>query len=172
MEFGEVLKRRRSIRKFEGREVPDERISEILELAKLSPSAGNLQARKVIVVKNKEIKEKLARAALDQDFIAEASVVFVIIACPEESAGRYGERGKNLYALQDATIFASYLQLVATNLGLASYWVGAFREEEVKNILELEETLVPIAIIPVGYAAEEPRKTPRKDLDEFVKYLE
>jgi nitroreductase len=172
MEFAEVVRGRQSVRKFEEREVPEIKIRQLLELANRSPSAGNLQARRAVVVKNQDLKRKIARAALDQDFILEAPAVFVILACPQESAQKYGRRGKDLYALQDATIFAAYLQLAATDLDLASCWIGAFREEEVSEVLGLPENLKPIAIIPVGYPAEKPDKTPRKDLNEIVSFLE
>ena len=168
MEFEEVLRKRHSIRKFEEKEIPAEIIKKILELSNLSPSAGNLQARKVVLIKDKKIKEEIVQAALGQDFISEAPIVFVVCADLEESVGKYGERGKELYSIQDATIFASYLQLAATSLGLASCWVGAFEEEEVKRVLELPGGLKPIAIIPVGYPAESPYRTSRKDLDEII----
>jgi nitroreductase len=168
MEFEEVLKNRRSIRKFKAAEIPDKIIEQILELANLSPSAGNLQARKVVVVKDKKIKEALSRK--EDDFVPRAAAVFVVCAAPKESEIAYGERGKNLYALQDATLFASYLQLAVTSLGLASCWVGAFDEERVKKILGLRADLRPIVIIPVGYAAEEPLQTSRKSLKDISIY--
>jgi nitroreductase len=168
MEFEEVIKKRQSIRKFVKKEIPEEKIRKILELANLSPSAGNLQARKVVLVKDKKIKQELARAALSQESVSEAPVVFVVCADLEESAKKYGMRGRELYAIQDATIFASYLQLVAVSLGLASCWAGSLREEEIKRILGLSGDLRPIAIIPIGYPAEGPYRTPRKSLDEIV----
>jgi len=168
MEFEEVVKKRHSIRSFKEKEIPKEKINKILELANLSPSAGNLQARSVVIIKNKKIKEQIAKAALDQNFIIEAPVVFVICANLEESASKYGKRGRELYAIQDATIFASYLQLATVSLGLDSCWVGAFDEEELKIILNLGDKFRPIAIIPVGYAAEEPYLTDRKSLDEII----
>jgi nitroreductase len=163
MDFEEVVRKRQSIRRFEEKEIPEEKIREILELANLSPSAGNLQARKVFLIKDKETKEKIAPS---QDFIAEAGIVLIICADRNESA-KYGERGRELYSIQDATIFASYLQLAATSLGLASCWVGTFDEEEIKRILNLPEGLKPIAILPIGYAAEKPARTPRKKLEDI-----
>lgn len=168
MEFEEVLKERRSVREFLEKPVSKELVKKILELANLSPSAGNLQARKVVLIKDKETKKKLAQAANGQDFLCEAPLVFIICAVPEESAAKYGERGRKLYALQDATIFTSYLQLAVASLGLASCWVGAFEEEEIKRILELRENLRPIAIIPIGYTYEKPERTPRKNLDKII----
>jgi len=168
MNFEEVLRKRHSIRRFKEKEVEEEKIKKILELANLSPSAGNLQARRVVIVKDKEIKEKICQAALGQDFIVEAPVVFVVCADLEESAQKYGRRGQELYSIQDATIFASYLQLAVTSLGLVSCWVGAFNEDEISEILKLAKEIKPIAIIPVGEPEEKPYSTGRKNLGEII----
>lgn len=164
MDFEEVVRKRQSIRRFEEKEIPEEKIRNILELANLSPSAGNLQARKVFLIKDKETKERITSG---RDFISEAGVVLVVCADQNESA-EYGEWGRELYSIQDATIFTSYLQLAATSLGLASCWVGAFDEEEIKRILNIPEGLKPIAILPIGYPAEKPTRTPRKKLEDIV----
>lgn len=169
MEFEEVLKKRHSVRKFQKKEIPKRIIGKILEMANLSPSSGNLQARSVIIAKDKDMKEKISEAALNQDFIIEAPVVFVVCANLEESSVKYGERGIELYSIQDATIFSSYLQLAITSLGLASCWVGALNEDEIRKILGLSEKIRPIAIIPVGYADEKPDITSRKNLNELIK---
>lgn len=168
MDFEDVLIKRHSIRKFQEKEIPEKKIEKILELANLSPSAGNLQARSVVIIKDKKIKEKVSRVALDQHFILEAPLVFVICANLEESAQKYGKRGRELYSIQDATIFASYLQLAITSFNLASCWVGAFDEIELKEILDLPEKMWPIAIIPSGFAAETPYSTERKSLSEII----
>lgn len=169
MQFEEVLRKRHSVRRyFEKKEVSEEKIERILELANLSPSAGNLQARGVVIIKDREIKEKISEAAFGQDFITGAPVVFVVCANLEESALKYGERGRKLYAVQDATIFASYLQLAAVYLGFVSCWVGAFDEDELKKILDLSDKVNPIAMISVGYPAEEPYITERKNLNEVI----
>lgn len=168
MEFKEVLQKRRSVRRFQKKDVPEEIIRKILELANLAPSAGNLQAFKVAVVKDETVRKKLSRAALGQQSVAEAPVDLVMCAVPEESAVKYGERGERLYAIQDATIFAAYIQLAATDLGLSSVWVGAFDEREISEILDLEEDMKPVAIIPIGFPDEEPARHERKSLDEII----
>ncbi len=168
MEFEEVVKNRHSVRSYRKIEVPEETIEKILKLANLSPSAGNLQARKVIVVKDLQTKIKLADACFGQDFIAQAPVVFVVLADLKTSEEKYGERGRKLYALQDATIFAAYLQLAATNENLDSCWVGAFLESEIQHLFDLPSWLVPVAVLPVGFRDEIPEKTSRKSLKELI----
>lgn len=150
----DVFKKRHSVRKFQAKEIKEGDLAEILAAANSAPSAGNLQAREIIVVKDKKIKEQLAEAAQGQNFVAEAPVVLVFCALPSRSAARYGQRGQDLYALQDATIAASFAWLQAVTLGLSACWVGAFEEKEVQKILKLNQNCRPIVILPVGFALE------------------
>lgn len=171
MEFSEVVKKRQSVRAYKDKEIEEKDLAKLLEIVNLAPSAGNLQAYHVIVVKDSEKRSLLANAAYGQGFVKEAPVVLVFIAMPGASAGRYSSRGRELYSVQDATIAASYAQLAATNLGLATCWVGAFDESRVKKILDLSSDSKPIAILPLGYAAEKPYRTSRRRIDEGVRYL-
>jgi len=149
----EIFKKRHSVRSFQDREVEPEKLEEILEALESAPSAGNLKARELIVVRDEETKKKLAKAALGQDFVAQAPIVLVFFAVPWRSAEKYGQRGENLYALQDATIAASFAWLQAVALNLSACWVGAFDEEEVKEILNIKDDWQPICIMPLGYKA-------------------
>lgn len=173
MEFKELLEKRRSIRKFKDTEISDELINEIISLAQLAPSAGNLQAYKIKIIKSDDKKKKLKDATFTRTFTKQESVVsapalFVICADIEEAEKVFKERGKNLYAVQDATIFASYLQLVITSKGLASVWVGSFNEEEAREVLGLPANLRPFIMIPFGYPDGEPRERQRKNLKDII----
>jgi nitroreductase len=169
MEILKIIKERRSIRKFQKKEIPQEIIDKLIGALIWAPSAGNLQSRKFYFVFNQEIKKKLTEAALDQNFIAQAPLV--IVGCTDnEIAFRYGERGKNLYSICDASASIENLMLLATELGLGSCWVGAFDEKEVARILNLPENLRPIAIISVGYPAEKPAVPPRASKKEAIKF--
>ncbi len=173
MDFKEVLEQRRSIRKFKPIEISDDIIKEILEIAQLAPSAGNLQAYKVKVIKSEDKKIKLkdatfTRALTKQESIVSAPVLFFICADKEESGKVFKERGENLYAIQDATIFATYLQLAIVSKGLASVWVGSFNEEEAKSALSLPVNLRPLIIIPFGYPDSEPKPRERKNLNDLI----
>lgn len=120
------------------------------------------------MVQDENKKRELALASFAQSFVAEAPVVLVFCANPGRSEKRYGKRGKNLYCIQDATIAAAYAQLAAVDLGLGSCWVGAFDEKEVLRILGNPEGLIPVAIIPIGYPAEQPPSTGRRKLEDIV----
>ncbi len=168
MQFGELIEERHSVRVFEEREVRPDTLERILLAARRAPSAGNLQAYRVAVVRAPSLRRKPARAALDQEFVAQAPVVLVFLTDPQASAVKYGRRGQVLYALQDATIACAYAQLAAHDAGLGSCWVGAFRESDVRAALGVALDLVPVALLPLGHAAEVPTVTPRRRLSEMV----
>lgn len=164
----EAIKERHSIRHFEATPVPDATIGRLLESAHLAPSAGNLEPWKFIVVKDEGRKNALATAAFDQDFLKDAPVCIVICAEPERSAAQYGPRGSDFYCIQDTAAATQNLLLTATAYGLGSCWVGAFDERRVQQALHLDPRLKPVALIPVGYPAEEPPEIPRRSVDEVT----
>ncbi|OGY25962.1 MAG: nitroreductase [Candidatus Woykebacteria bacterium RBG_16_44_10] len=167
MEFQRLLKERHSVRAYQNKPIEEEKLNQILEAARSAPSAGNLQAYKICLVRDELVKQQLARAA-NQDFIAQASVVLVFLQDYDQSSQKYGQRGEELYSLQDATIACAYAQLAAADLGLGSVWVGAFDEEEVTKVVDVPSNLRPIAILPIGYPAEEPSQRTRRPLSDLV----
>lgn len=168
----EIIKKRCSVRRYKTEAVPDEVIWQLLEAARWAPSAGNLQPWFFYVVTKKEVKECLAAAALEQRFVAQAPVVIVVCAEPERSARVYGERGRRLYCYQDTAAAVQNILLAATAMGLGTCWVGAFYEDRVRECLAIPAHRVPVAIIPVGYPAEEPpHRTTRRELEEIVSYV-
>ena len=101
MDLWEAIKERRSIRRYvQGRDVPAETVEQLLQAAIAAPSAGNRQPWHFVVVRDSETKQGLAEAA-GQRFVAQAPVVIVVCANPARSASRYGQRGSELYCLQD-----------------------------------------------------------------------
>ena len=168
-DFFETVRHRHSVRLYQSdMPVEEEKLHAVLETACAAPSAGDLQAYKIIVVSSEEERQKLAQAAGDQPFLSQAPVTLVFCADPARSGGKYGERGEKLYALQDATIAASYAQLAIVAAGMASTWVGYFDNGEVADLLELEPGLEPVAMLAVGYPAELPEATPRRPLNDVV----
>lgn len=168
MDFFEVVARRRSVRVFKDREVEPEKLAKILDTANLAPSAGNLQAYEIVLVRKPALRALLARAALGQEFVAKAPVNLIFCANRARSAWRYGRRGAELYCLQDATIAAAYVQLAATALGLGSTWVSAFDDAAVAKVMKGSEELMPVAIISIGYPAEQPYPTERRTFEDLV----
>jgi nitroreductase len=170
MTIFDAIINRRSIRDFKDLDIPEKAIDALIEAIRWAPSAGNMQSRKFYFIFNKDVKVKLARAALNQHFIAQAPLT--VVACLDRKiAARYGDRGVNLYSVQDVAASVMNLMLIAHELGLGSVWVGAFNEFEVFEILEMPHNLRPIAIIPVGYPSKIPKPTPRAPQNEIVEFI-
>lgn len=150
MDLKQAIKNRHSVRRFSNKKLPMELISEILEFAHLAPSAGNLQARDFIIVDDENQKINLAKASLDQMFMAEAPVNIVVCANLNR-VSHYGYRGKDLYCIQDSAAAVEHILLLAVDKGLGACWIGAFDENAVSQILELPPHIRPVAIIPIGY---------------------
>jgi len=165
MEFFEVIEKRRSIRAFRREPLRTGDLERILGSALLAPSAGNLQPWSFVVSTEEAIKEALSRAALDQEFLAEAPVVITVCAMEDQSARRYGDRGMALYCIQDTAAAIENMLLSATALGYGACWIGAFNEGKVRQILDVPPTARPVALILVGVPNEEPLKTTRKPLE-------
>lgn len=168
MDFFQTVHARHSVRAFAKRPVEPEKLVALLEAASRAPSAGNLQAYEIYLVTQPAKLLALAQAAGNQDFIAQASLALVFCAHPARSARKYGERGRTLYCIQDATIAAAFALLATTALGLAGVWVGAFDDEAVRQAIGVLKSHVPVAILPVGYAAEVPEPTARRPLSDLV----
>jgi nitroreductase len=148
-EFYQFLTSRSSVRQYSGEPVSDDEIAYLLDCASTAPSAGNLEAWDVVLVRDPGRKEGLSDAALGQTQVRDAALVFVLCANYVRSMSRYGERGI-LYAVQDATIACTYLMLAAHALRLCACWVGAFDEDDVKGVIGLPAHIRPVAILCVG----------------------
>ena len=170
MDVFEAIKRRRSVRSYTSEEVSEEDVERLIEAARKAPSAGNIQPWEFVIVSNPETKRRLAIAALHQTFIEEAPVVIVVCADVARSSGGYGYRGANLYCLQDTAAATENILLAAQGLGLATCWVGAFRENEVAKVVNSPRNVRPVAIVPVGRPAEKPRVRQKRSMKEIVHY--
>lgn len=171
-EFIQICRQRHSIRSFNSQPVGEAQIRQILEAVQTVPTAGNLQAFEVVLVKDPDQIAALAQATTyKQMWITEAPAVMVFVALPTISGKKYNERGEKLYALQDATIACAIAQLAVTALGLATTWIGAFNEDEVYNILHCQSDQRAVAMLPIGYGAAEPKTTSRRSLVEITREL-
>ena len=153
MNISGVIEDRRSVRRFRSIDVENEKISEIVKAAKWAPSAGNLQARDLILIKEPKTREQLAKAAFSQMFILEAPLVFIVCANSKKSSQVYGSQGE-LYSIQDATASIQNMLLALHSLGLGCCWIGAFDSGRVREILNIPAKIMPIALITVVYPGE------------------
>ncbi|MBN1440562.1 MAG: nitroreductase family protein [Anaerolineales bacterium] len=167
-DFFEVVRTRRSIRRFDERAVEEEKLHAVLEAANRAPSAGNVQAYEIYLAKTQAARARLASTLPQMEFFSEAPVVLAFCANPERAVLRYSDRGRTLYSVQDATIACTHAMLAATALGLAGVWVGAFQEQAVSEALHLPASVRPVALLPIGYPGESAEPRPRRTLDSIV----
>lgn len=170
MDVLEAIKERRSIRAYTDEEVSERDVERLIEAARWAPSAGNIQPWAFVVVKDVETKRKLSSAALNQTLIQEAPVVIVVCADLIRSSSGYGSRGVHLYSIQDTAAATENILLAAQELGLATCWVGAFRENEVAKAVKAPRNLRPVAMVAVGYPAERPATPQKRSVNEIVHY--
>jgi nitroreductase len=157
MDFWQVLESRHSVRDFDPSvEVSPAVVERLLEAAIRAPSAGNRQPWHFYVVRDPAVRQGLAAAAYGQQFVSEAPLCIVVCADAEQSAGRYGQRGRELYCLQDTAVAAEHILLAAVALGFGGCWVGAFDESRAAHVLSLPQRHRPVAILPIGKPAREP----------------
>jgi nitroreductase len=168
-EFLDFLTSRTSVRDYTDKELNEEDIMFLLDSASTAPSAGNLEAWDIVVIRETDQKEALMAAAFDQAHIGTAPALFVFCANYVRSMSRYGERGI-LYAVQDATIACTYLMLAAHSRRLHSCWVGAFDEDEVRDILGLPPHIRPVAMLTVGMGRPPGALTERMAIGEHVHF--
>ncbi len=196
--FQEVVKNRRSIRKFESRPLKDEDLEQIIEAARLAPSGTNRQPWRFVLLKNKEDKGKIAGSII-QPFVLEAPVV--IVCCldkkaytksmverrmdelvqnnviSEEAAGyinqfKLPEKSEEVKIPSDAYIdlgiAVEHMALMAEALGLGSCWVRLINPGQIHEQLNLPDDLKVAAVLPVGYPAQTPPPRPRLDRGEII----
>ena len=164
----ENIKSRVSVRKFKKANVAQELIDDILIAASYAPSAGNHQPWEFVIVKDDKLKQQLAHAAFDQNWMTSAPVLIVACINMRIAKASYGERGEKLYCIQDVANATENMLLAATSLGLGTCWVGAFSEPMVTTILHCPDYVRPCAIIALGWPAEVPDAEARHPLRDFV----
>ena len=168
MDFYEVIRTRRSIRSYKPDPIPEEVLTRVLDAARIAPSGSNRQPWKFIVVKDEELKRRIAKACHSQMFIAEAPVV--IVACGYNIHYNRGEYMGDFSMLVDVSIAFTHLILAARAEGLGTCWIGSFNNEEIKRILGIPEEVNVVAITPLGYPKDEEFREPgpRKPLSEIM----
>lgn len=167
MDFFETIRGRQSVRAYQPRPVEEAELHTILEAARCAPSAGNYQSFEIYVVRRPEQVRALTDATFDQKFIAQAPVALVF--CMNPSRCEY--QPADYFALQDTSIAATQALLAIHALGLATCWVGAFAPAKVAAALGIPEAHKPVAIMAIGYAAEDPERTTRRTLTDLVHEL-
>lgn len=161
MDALELLKSRRSIRKYKSTPVEDEKIEKCIEAARWAPSASNKQPWEFIIVKDEKMRKKFAELHPYAKFVAESPVVFVPLTNPEIHPK---------YHMSDTGSTIMHFMIEAHSLGLATCWagvIGASFEPELKKLLNIPDHLNIMAIVALGYP-DQARESSRKPMDELI----
>lgn len=161
MDVLKAIETRRSVRKYKPVPVPDGDLKKILEAGRLAPSAGNRQPWGFIVVRDADRRKKLAAAASNQMWTADAGAFLAVFADPSFSPGGYGR-----WTDRDPMIAVESMVLAAWSIGYGTCWIGAFEEAKVKSLLGIPEDKKVICLLPIGVPAETPEPKPRRALKE------
>lgn len=164
MDVNKAVRSRRSIRSYDTRDVEETKLLRILDAGRLSPSAGNRQERRFVVVKDAGKRQLLSAAAKNQKFVAQAPIV--IAACSVETEYVMA-CGQPAYPI-DTAIAVDHMTLQAVEDGLGTCWIGAFDEKKVREILDIPDNVRVVQLLVLGYPSSVPPPTSRKDLDEIV----
>lgn len=166
MDLASLIRSRRSVRAFRNDPVPDSLVTELVELANWAPSAGNLQARDFIVVRDENARRAIARIA-DQDELAQAAVV-VVVCANASRIGKYGDRGRDLFMIQDAAAATENLLLAAHERGLGAVWMGSFDETKIRSLLNIPRQARPVTLVGLGWPGENPPPPERLPVGEIL----
>lgn len=168
MDIYDVIRTRRSVRKYRSDPIPQEVLERVLDAARIAPSGSNRQPARFIVVTSADIKQKLVPMCHDQAFIATAPVL--ICAVGRDIKYNRGEWMGDYAMIVDVAIAVDHLTLAARAEGLGTCWIGSFNNAAVKEFLKLPEDVNVVALTPLGYPEGDPFTEPegRIPLEEFV----
>lgn len=156
MDFAELAQKRYSVRKFKSQNVEKEKLEAVLRAGQLAPTACNNQPQRILVAESAEALAKIKKCTPCH---FDAPVVFVICYDSSVSAKRSAD-GFEIGTI-DASIVTTHLMLQAADLGFGTTWVENFDPAAVTREFSLPDTIVPVALLPMGYPAGDACPSPR-----------
>ncbi len=166
MKFQELVNKRYSVRSYRPDAVEDSKLQQVLEAARLAPTAANRQPFRLIVIHTAG-KEAELRRVYDKTWFVEAPIVICACGISEESYVRAGGRS---YLDVDVAIAMDHLIMAAADLGLGTCWIGAFDAAAAREVLGIPESVEPIVFTPLGYPGDQLRPKTRRPLEDLVRY--
>jgi len=145
----EAIGMRRSVRAYASTPIPPDVLDRLRQALRFAPSACNLQPWRFIFVFDPQIRQRLAQAAQEQLFMADAPLIVVGCGLPQQAYQTMGGSGNSVDI--DVAIALDHLTLAAAGEGLGTCWIGAFDEGAVKRLLHVPPQAKIVALMPVGY---------------------
>ena len=168
MDFQNLITARYSVRAYRPDPVPEPLLRQVLEAARLAPSACNRQPFRVVVIHTKGREAELLRV-YPKEWFVKAPLVLAVCAVPGEAWARSRYDGWSA-AETDATIAMDHMLLAAANLGRGTCWIAAFDPKAAREVLDLPEGVVPVSFTPLGWPADSPGPKERRPLEDLVRY--
>ncbi len=166
MEYFELIRNRYSVRAYRQDPVEDDKLQQVLEGARLAPTAANRQPFKLIVIHTQGRQSEL-KNIYRREWFVQAPLLICAVGVPRNAWVRGDNRR---YLDVDVAIVMDHLILAATNLGLGTCWVAAFDAVAARRLLQLPDEVEPLVFTPLGYPADQPEEKERKSLTELVLY--
>jgi len=167
MQLKEAIKKRKSIRRYDLKKPDWRKIIQALDFARFAPMAGNFFSLKFVLVKD-EVKIEELRDSCQQDFVADAKYVLVVVSDTKKVEQLYEGKGEKFAQQQAGAAIQNFL-LALEEQGLATCWVGYFVEDQVKQILEIPDDLEVVGFFPIGKKTKvSQKKKSRPDLDNLL----
>jgi nitroreductase len=161
----EVIRKRYSCRAYQDKTIEQEKLDQVFEAARLAPSAKNMQDWRFVVVRDKDKKQRIADCTNHPEVFGKAGVM--IAAC---SSSSYIMKCGQLAGVIDVAIALEHICLQATELGLATCWIGSFEPEKVREILKIPQGIAIIELMALGYPADKAKKPSREPIEKIVCY--
>ena len=161
----EAIRKRYSCRAYQDRSVEQEKLAQIFEAARLAPSAKNLQDWRFVVVTDKEKKRQVAASTNRPEVFQKAGAI--IVAC--SNSDYVMPCGQQVGPI-DVSIALEHICLQATELGLATCWIGSFEPEKVKGILDIPADIAVIELMALGYPADKAKEPKREPIEKIRCY--
>ena len=168
MEFNEVIKARKSVRKFKSTKPNWKDIIEAIDWASKIPYAGGIHNIKFILIDNKKKINDIGDYC-QQDFVSKAHYVVAVVSDLKDLTASYEERGEK-YALEQGGAAVNQFLLKLVDLGLDGCWVGSFDDEQMKRILKIPEKTIIHAVIPIGYGLDDSKRKRRPNIDRILRF--
>jgi nitroreductase len=169
MNFSELLHKRYSCRHYSSEPIEEEKFKQVLEAARLAPTASNRQPFQIILIQPDKHKAEDLLEIYPKDWFIQPPWILCVCSLPEQAWYRKKYDDQN-YSAVDAAIVVDHITLQAADLGLGTCWIGDFNPEAARKHLGIPQPAEPIAFTPLGYPLDEPREKTRKPLEDLIRY--
>ncbi len=153
---------RRSIRHYDKKDIPEDILNQVFEAGRNAPSAVNRQPIHFVIVNDEEAKKELSKGMFNRHIKGSPAV---IVGCADVNSVLTGK-----WAIVDVAIAMQNMVIAAWTFGIGSCWIGDFNEKKVKKLLKIPDKWKVVALVTLGYPAEQPKQRKKKPVEELFSF--